>query len=102
MGAILTIQEVAQRMRCEHRTVRRAIRSGELEAALIGGKWLVREEAVDAWFHARCATPSPFATALRARTPRQVSRRADGPGSVERLKRMEGGTDERPQARQAV
>jgi excisionase family DNA binding protein len=47
MGAILTIQEVAERMRCEHRTVRRAIRSGELEAALIGGKWLVREEAVD-------------------------------------------------------
>jgi hypothetical protein len=33
MGAILTVQEVADRMRCEHRTVRRAIRSGELEAA---------------------------------------------------------------------
>ncbi len=53
MGAILTIQEVAERMRCEHRTVRRAIRSGELEAALIGGKWLVREEAVDDWFRYR-------------------------------------------------
>jgi excisionase family DNA binding protein len=37
MGAILTVQEVAERMRCEHRSVRRAIRSGELEAALIGG-----------------------------------------------------------------
>lgn len=50
MGAILTVQEVAERMRCEHRTVRRAIKSGELEAALIGGKWLVREEAVDSGF----------------------------------------------------
>jgi excisionase family DNA binding protein len=59
MGAILTIQEVAERMRCEHRTVRRAIRSGELEAALIGGKWLVREEAVDDWFRSRCASPNP-------------------------------------------
>ena len=38
MSAILTVQEVAQRMRCEHRTVRRAIRSGELEAAFIGGQ----------------------------------------------------------------
>lgn len=46
MSAILTVQEVAERLRCEHRTVRRAIRSGELEAALIGGKWLVREQAV--------------------------------------------------------
>ncbi len=60
MGAILTVQEVAERMRCEHRTVRRAIRSGELEAALIGGRWLVREEAVDEWFRSRCAAPNPF------------------------------------------
>ena len=37
MGAILTGQEGAGRMRCEHRTVRRAIRSGELEAAV--GVW---------------------------------------------------------------
>ncbi len=27
MSAILTVQEVAERMRCEHRTVRRAIKS---------------------------------------------------------------------------
>ncbi len=60
MGAILTVVEVAERMRCEHRTVRRAIRSGELEAALIGGRWLVREEAVDEWFRSRCAAPNPF------------------------------------------
>ncbi len=53
MSAILTIQEVAERMRCEHRTVRRAIKTGQLEAALIGGRWLVREEAVDAWFESR-------------------------------------------------
>jgi hypothetical protein len=30
MGAILTVQEVAERMRCEHRTVRRAIGDYEL------------------------------------------------------------------------
>lgn len=90
MGAILTIQEVAERMRCEHRTVRRAIRSGELEAALIGGKWLVREEAVDAWFRSRCAVPLPFAPPRRSKTSRAGSNRSAGTGSVERLQAMEG------------
>jgi excisionase family DNA binding protein len=90
MGAILTIQEVAERMRCEHRTVRRAIRSGELEAALIGGKWLVREEAIDDWFRSRCAPPNPFLRSPRTRSPRPASGRSDGPASVERLQAMEG------------
>lgn len=89
MHAILTVQEVAERMRCEHRTVRRAIRSGELEAALIGGRWLVREEAVDAWFRARCATPSLFSEPRRARPPRAAPRKPDRAGSVERLQAME-------------
>jgi excisionase family DNA binding protein len=90
MGAILTVREVAERMRCEHRTVRRAIRSGELEAALIGGKWLVREEAVDAWFRSRSAGPNPFSQPPRARTPRAGYRRSDATASVERLQAMEG------------
>ncbi len=90
MGAILTIQEVAERMRCEHRTVRRAIKSGQLEGALIGGKWLVREEAVDAWFESRCAPPSPFTAPARARARRANSQRSDGTASVERLRAIEG------------
>ncbi len=90
MGEILTIQEVAERMRCEHRTVRRAIRSGELEAALIGGKWLVREEAVDAWFRSHCAWPNPFSRPSRARTARTGPKRSGGTASVERLQAMEG------------
>jgi excisionase family DNA binding protein len=90
MSVILTVQEVAQRMRCEHRTVRRAIRSGELEAALIGGKWLVREEAVDAWFRSRCVVPDPFTQPRRRRKERAGSKRADATASVERLRAMEG------------
>jgi excisionase family DNA binding protein len=80
MGAILTIQEVAERMRCEHRTVRRAIKSGELEAALIGGKWLVREEAVDEWFRSRCASANLFASPVRARGRRAAATRPDSRG----------------------
>jgi len=91
MTTILTVQEVAERMRCEHRTVRRAIRCGELEAALIGGKWLVREEAVDAWFRARTAVTNPFASPRGVRRPRSDSRRPEATGSVERLRAMEQG-----------
>jgi excisionase family DNA binding protein len=90
MGAILTVQEVAERMRCEHRTVRRAIKSGELEAALIGGKWLVREEAVDVWFRSRCALPNPFSRPVQAQGRRTSPKRLDRAASVERLRAMEG------------
>lgn len=80
----LTVQEVAELARCEHRTVRRAIRNGQLKASLIGGRWIVRESAVQEWFDA-CAN-TPF-QATRAPSPRR-SRRSqlksvpDRPGSV--------------------
>ena len=90
MTVILTVREVAERMRCEHRTVRRAIRSGELEAALIGGRWLVREEAVDDWFQSRCASSSPFSQPQRGRATRARSRKSGATASVERLRAMEG------------
>ena len=101
MGAILTVQEVAERMRCEHRSVRRAIRSGELEAALIGGKWLVREEAVDDWFRSRCASPNPFSQSQR-RTPRAGQGDPTAPLASNDCRRWREGADERSQARQAV
>jgi excisionase family DNA binding protein len=102
MDTILTIQEVAERMRCEHRTVRRAIKSGELEAALIGGRWLIREEAVDDWFEARCAAASLFSPPVRRRARRANATPPDRVASVERLRAMEGDADERPQARHAI
>jgi len=102
MGAILTVQEVAQRMRCEHRTVRRAIRSGELEVALIGGKWLVREEAVDDWFRSRCASPNPFSQSQR-RTPRAGQGDPTAPLVASNdCRRWREEADERSQAWQAV
>jgi excisionase family DNA binding protein len=55
MTPYLTIQEVAELARCEHRTVRRAIRNGELTLSLIGGRWIVRADAVEKWFDARAS-----------------------------------------------
>lgn len=95
MSAILTVEEVAERMRCEHRTVRRAIRSGDLEAAMIGGRWLIREEAIDAWFDSKCAAAQSSAAPRRERSAAR-SRRPSSParlervGSPDRLKAIEG------------
>jgi excisionase family DNA binding protein len=54
----LTVQEVAELARCEHRTVRRAIREGELRASLVGGRWIVKDTAVEEWIDG-CANERP-------------------------------------------
>lgn len=86
MADFLTIEEVAELMRCEHRTVRRAIRSGDLEAAMMGGKYLIRREAIEAWFARHTVSPAPRPAPRR----RQARQRSDGPGSVARLRAIEG------------
>jgi excisionase family DNA binding protein len=85
----LTVQEVADVMRCEHRTVRRAIKARELKAAMIGGRWLIRREAVDEWFDRRAKTPAarPVVSPRRARATRLLY--SQQTGSVARLKAIE-------------
>jgi excisionase family DNA binding protein len=83
----LTVQEVAEIARCEHRTVRRAIRDGELKASLIGGRWIVKVTAVEAWFGAcansRIAAP-PASQPQPPRRPRVRARDKNStrPGSI--------------------
>ena len=93
MTVYLTIREVAERMRCEHRTVRRAIHNKELEAAMIGGRWLIREDAVDAWFDFRRDAARRGAGRTppgRGRLVRPSSTDGGRAGSVARLKAIEG------------
>jgi excisionase family DNA binding protein len=80
----LTIQEVAELARCEHRTVRRAIRSGDLKASLIGGRWIVRNTAVEEWFEACTSTRAQLPPDPQSRQPRKRERDsvAGRPGSV--------------------
>lgn len=40
---LLTIAQVAERLQVEHKTVRKAIRIGRLEAALIFRQWRISE-----------------------------------------------------------
>jgi excisionase family DNA binding protein len=85
VSRFLTVQEVADQMRCEHRTVRRAIKRGELEAALIGGRWLVRESAVEAWFESRARGAVVTVQEPRRRGRRVPAKSVDHAGSVARL-----------------
>jgi excisionase family DNA binding protein len=91
----LTVQEVAELARCEHRTVRRAIRDGQLKASLIGGRWIVKDSAVEDWFEL-CANsrepvrarPSASNQGRNGRKAQTRSTRLSGPpkpGSVEDL-----------------
>lgn len=80
----LTVQEVAELARCEHRTVRRAIKKGELRASLIGGRWIVKDIAVEEWIEACANDRPPQAPLAVERPPLKRGRTASParPGSI--------------------
>lgn len=49
---LLTITEAATRLRCSMQTVRRRIKSGELDAFLFAGSYKIRKGDVDAMLEA--------------------------------------------------
>lgn len=58
----LTIPEAAVELRCSPKTVRRAIKRGELPAVLFGGRYLIPKDGLPSAFP---ASPSP----VRPRKP---------------------------------
>ena len=68
----LTVEEVAQLARCEHKTVRRAIRGGALIAYKPAGRLLIREDYARMWIEGRRVEHTP-AHAAQA-VPRLASR----------------------------
>ncbi len=86
-GAYLTVREVAQLARCEHKAVRRAIAAGRLPAIQPVRAILVREHDARAWIEARPVAarhPAPARATARQRKPP-----AAGVGSVSHLKATE-------------
>jgi hypothetical protein len=71
--------------RCEHRSVRRAIRSGRLRAFRPARKILNREDDALGWIESRPALDPPRQPPRRRREPQPAA----GPGSVARLKAIE-------------
>jgi hypothetical protein len=83
-GGYLTVPEVADLARCEHKAVRRAIATGQLVAFQPAQKLLVREVDARAWIESR---------PVRARVQQVEHARRLGrqprPGSVADLREME-------------
>jgi excisionase family DNA binding protein len=82
----LTVQEVAELARCEHRSVRRAISAGRLRAFRPTRRILVREDDARAWIESRRAAGLVAQPERRPIRPAQAS----AVGSVARLRAIEG------------
>jgi excisionase family DNA binding protein len=84
----LTVQEVAELARCEHKAVRRAIRQGALRA-FQPAKWLlIREDDARAWIESRMVVATPTSSpALPSARSGSTSR--PRVGSVAALREME-------------
>ena len=81
----LTVQEVAQLARCEHKTVRRAIHSGALTAYKPAGRLLIREDDACTWIEGCRVTHAP---AHAARAASKLASRSSVEGRVARLDNM--------------
>jgi len=87
--AYLTIKEAAELAHCEHRTIRRAIRSRQLDA-VYSSRWLIARVDFEDWLRRRAerrlmALAPPPARKL----PERPSSRAAATGSVARLRAID-------------
>lgn len=83
-GGYLTVPEVADLARCEHKAVRRAIATGQMVAFQPAQKLLVREVDARAWIESRPVR----APVQQVEHPRRTGRRPR-PGSIADLREME-------------
>jgi excisionase family DNA binding protein len=89
MTVYLTVREVAAMARCEHKSVRRAITAGRLQAFRPTNKLLIREADAEAWIEGRPAVArSPFKPSPR-RSPLHRRMGSQRPGSVAELRDIE-------------
>ncbi len=86
MTLYLTVREVAELARCEHKTVRRAIADRRLRAFQPAHRVLIREDDAQDWIEGRVAAPSSSAALALRRTSRRTP---VGRGSVADLKAIE-------------
>jgi excisionase family DNA binding protein len=82
----LTVEEVAQLARCEHKTIRRAIHNGLLTAYKPAHRLLIREDDARGWIESRCVAHAP----ARATQPApKIATRAAVEARVARLSAMQ-------------
>jgi excisionase family DNA binding protein len=80
----LTVPEVAELARCEHKAVRKAVHDGLLPAFSPSRKLLIRESDAVQWVESR-----PVRIGQRPPAPRPSRPRREPPGSVKQLREMQ-------------
>ena len=88
MSPYLTVQEVAELARCEHKAVRRAIRQGALRAFQPAKRLLIREDDARAWIESRLVAGTPTSS-RRPPSPWPGSTSRQRTGSVAALREIE-------------
>lgn len=68
---MLTVEDVADQLRCSEWSVYRLIASGELVAAKVAGRWLVSQVALDVYLDQKAQATSPAAASTRMRRRRR-------------------------------
>lgn len=86
----IRLGEAASHANCCTRTVRRAIKTGDLKGYKCGGKWLVKPAELREWIERDPGGPSAASEAAReARRPKAVpSKRSRRPSTLERVKNL--------------
>jgi excisionase family DNA binding protein len=84
----LTVQEVAELARCEHKTVRRAIRDARLRAFRPAGRLLIRVDDARDWIEGQQVIPAESGPAPRI-SGRPRTTVAARRGSVAELREIE-------------
>lgn len=88
MSPYLTVQEVAELARCEHKAVRRAIRQGALRAFQPAKRLLIREDDARAWIENRIVVGTPTSSPSQ-HSARSGSTSRPRVGSVAALREIE-------------
>lgn len=89
MSGYLTIQEAAELAHCEHRTIRRAIRSRQL-GAVYSSRWLIVRDDLEDWLRQRAERRlMALAPPPGRKLPEPRSSRAAAAGSVARLRAID-------------
>jgi excisionase family DNA binding protein len=94
MDRLLTVEEVAQRLRLHQITVRRHIKSGRLSATHVGRRVRIREEDVESF-----ASPTKRPTDM---TPEKMREKLLAPPSLEEVERRRRWAEEIPALQQPI
>ena len=90
-AGFMSPHDVAAETGLSYDAVRRAIAAGDLKAAKLRRRILIRRDWFDAWIDVHVLTPTPPVVGPNGRPAPMPSPASDAPGSLDRLDAIERG-----------